>query len=119
MDEELDQEFADVICGQFPDRRVVQCNLTVPTSAAARGARAYVVLVNRGNGSDRIEILLRSRSGRWVEKWEDIRHLDHFRAKTIPFGHPIYGRLRLWTYEPEQTAAELAQARQRRLAVGA
>jgi hypothetical protein len=82
-----------------PDRKVVQCNYAVPTKIAAQGARAYVVYPNAGNGHDRIGILVRSRGGRWVEKWEDSRRLRDFRVKTLPPEHPLYGNDRLFDAE--------------------
>jgi len=83
----------------LPDRKVVQCNYAVPTKIAAQGARAYVVYPNGGNGHDRIGILVRSRGGRWVEKWEDSRRLRDFRVKTLPSEHPLYGNDRLFDAE--------------------
>lgn len=93
------------------DRRVVQCNYAVPVSIAAAGARAYLLRANPGGGSDRIVVLARSRGGRWVEKWEDIRRLDNFRAKTLPPGHPLYGDERIWDYDAEAMAGRLTSVR--------
>lgn len=94
------------------DLRRVQCNYAVATSTCAAGARAYVVLLNPGNGSNRICILARSRGGRMVSKWEDIRKLKDFRAKTVPPEHPAYGLLEHVGYgDPEATAEELECAR--------
>ncbi len=94
-----------------PDRHAIQCNLTTAQSAAAKGARAYVVRTNPGWGHDRIVVLLRSRSGRWIEKWQDIRTLANFRVKTIPAEHQMYGDDRVTgIYEPEATAAKLNEA---------
>ncbi|WP_157239523.1 hypothetical protein [Catenuloplanes japonicus] len=73
------------------DRQVIQCNYMRPTPTAAVGARAYVTLVNPGNGHDRITVRVFSRGKRWVEKWEDICRLGNFRLKTIPPEHPMYG----------------------------
>jgi len=50
---------------------------------------------------------VRSRGGRWIEKWESIRLLKNFRVKTLPPGHPQYGNDNLWSYEPEKTAEML------------
>lgn len=94
------------------DRRVVQCNYTEPASAVASGARAYLLRPNPGSGDERIVILVRSRSGRWVEKWEDIRRLGNFRCKTLPPEHPMHADERLWDHEPEAMAARLASAGQ-------
>lgn len=60
--------------------------------------------------ADRIEVLLRSRGGRWIEKWQDIRTLENFRVKTIPFGHPLYSETRLYDYDPGITATRLNEA---------
>lgn len=112
MTDTLDfQDFADA---HFPGRRVVQCNLNRGQSAAAKGARAYVVLTNPGGGHDRIVVLIRSRGGRWIEKWQDIRTLEDFRVKTLPFGHPLYGsRAGAGVFDPEATAARLNEAHAR------
>lgn len=105
-------DFDGLTAANFPDRRVIQCNLTTSQKTAVKGARAYVVLTNGGGGSDRIVILLRSRGGRWIEKWQDIRTLENFRAKTIPMGHPLYGNERIgWlVHDVEATAAMLNEA---------
>jgi hypothetical protein len=92
---------------------VVQCNYAEPVSAAATGARAYLVRPNPGGGDDRIVILVRSRGGRWIEKWENIRHLENFRCKTLPPEHPMYGDERIWDYDAEAMAARLNAARDR------
>lgn len=96
------------------DRRVVQCNYVSGTGVAAAGARAYLVRGNPGNGHDRIVILVRSRGGRWVEKYEDIRRLDGFRGKTLPPEHPMFRDERIWDWHADETAATLAHARARR-----
>jgi hypothetical protein len=74
------------------DKRVVACNYTEGISSTAQGALAYVLLSNPGGGHDRLFLLVRSRGGRWIEKWEDARRLTNFRAKTLPPEHPQYGR---------------------------
>jgi hypothetical protein len=75
------------------DRRAIACNVIEPTKTASTGALAYVRWNNPGNGDDRIPLLIRSRGGRWIEKWEDMRRLGNFRLKTLPPEHPLYGRL--------------------------
>jgi hypothetical protein len=92
---------------EVEDRKVVQCNYTTSTKTIPPGARAYLVRTNPGNGNDRIVVLVRSRGGRWIEKWESIRLLKNFRVKTLPPGHPQYGNDNLWSYEPEKTAEML------------
>lgn len=77
------------------DRRVIACNYLAPVSPVSAGALCYVSLLNPGNGHDRIKILARSRSGRWVQKWEDRRRLTNFRLKTLPPEHPLFGDQRI------------------------
>lgn len=91
------------------DRKVVQCNYTEGTSSVAEGARAYLKWTNRGNGNDRIPVLARSRSGRWIEKWEDIRRLSAFRVKTLSPEHPLYAYTdhRIWSGDVD-TAQQVA-----------
>jgi hypothetical protein len=43
-----------------------------------------------------VPLLVRSRGGRWIEKWEAMRRLENFRVKTIPPDHPLYDRM----YQP-------------------
>ena len=74
------------------DYNAIKCNYTEATNVARRGAVAYVRLTNPGGGHDRIEIIIRSRGGRWVTKWESIDRLDHFRVVTLPPEHPMYDR---------------------------
>lgn len=92
---------------ELPDRRVVQCNYATAVSAVAAGARAYLVRPNPGGGNDRIVILVRSRGGRWIQKWEDIRRLKNFRPKTLPPEHPLYGDERIWDNEAEAMVSRL------------
>ncbi len=107
-------DFSDFTAVHFPDRRVIQCNLTTSQKTAAKGARAYAISTNPGGGADRIVILLRSRSGRWIEKWQDIRTLANFRVKTLPIGHPLYSHSRIGAgvFDPDATAAHLNRMRE-------
>lgn len=92
-----------------PDLRVVACNLTEPTATATAGTLAYVRWANNGHDNDRLPLLIRSRGGRWIRKWEDMRRLGNFRLKTIPPDNPIYARLREEAVsEPEQADELLA-----------
>jgi hypothetical protein len=58
---------------------VMACNYLEPVSASVAGARAYVIGLNFGNGCERVHILARSRSGRWIERWESLRRVGNFR----------------------------------------
>lgn len=98
------------------DKRVIQCNYTRGTNIASAGARAYVVLTNRGNGHERIAVLVRSRGGRWVEKWEDLRRLDAFRVTTLPPQAPLYEHPRLEPfYDPDTALEQLVDAKRKLL----
>lgn len=94
------------------DLRVIQCNYAVGTKICAEGARAYVMQTNPGGGADRIHILARSRGGRFVDKWEDIRRLRDFRPKVIPPEHPLHGHLWTGYTDAAETAAHLEKMRQ-------
>jgi hypothetical protein len=96
--------------GDMEDKHVIACNVTEPTSPAATGALAYLRWSNPGNGNDRVPLLIRSRGGRWIEKWEDMRRLGSFRFKTIPPEHPLYDRLDSQT---EQALGYLQEACER------
>ena len=63
---------------------VIQCNYLMPTNVASFGARAVVVSINTGNDSENVEVVVRSRGGRWVRKWERIHKLTKFRRKWYP-----------------------------------
>lgn len=76
--------------------RVIACNYTESTKVVTAGTKAYVIPQLGGNLPERVRLLVRSRGGRWVEKWESMKRLDNFRLKTIPPSHPRYGDDRLW-----------------------
>lgn len=75
------------------DYKAIRCNYAEGTNIASTGATAYVLHMNYGNANDRLHVLVRSRGGRWVEKWESTKRLTNFRVTTIPPGHPLYGRV--------------------------
>jgi hypothetical protein len=77
------------------DRRVLVCNYAESTNVAGAGAKAYVLLQFGGNLPERVRVLVRSRGGRWVEKWESVRRLGNPRLKTLPPDHPRHGDERL------------------------
>jgi hypothetical protein len=90
------------------DMQVVKCSYSRSTKVCAKNASAYLCLTNPGNGNDRIVVIARSRSGRWVMKWEPIRNLERFRCKNLPSDHPRYADDRLWTFDPDDTAIVMA-----------
>lgn len=73
-----------------PELKAVACNYLESTKTAVSGALCYVVSDNPGNDNDRVEILSRSRSGRWIQKWESIKRLGNFRVKIVPPSSPRY-----------------------------
>lgn len=91
------------------DLKAIVCNYIVPTKIVALGARAYVVTMYLGgNLPERVMVVVRSRGGRWVEKWESMRRLDDFRLATIPPGHPRYGDERVCVLpDPERLGEKL------------
>jgi hypothetical protein len=70
------------------DARVVQCNYKSDTSACRVGARAYLTYSIDVAGY-RVQIVAKSRSGRWVVIWQDLRDLHNFRLKTLAAGDPL------------------------------
>lgn len=93
------------------DRQFIACNYLVPTRIARRGALAYVIPQLGGNLPERVRLLVRSRGGRLVEKWEATRRVGNFRLKTIPPEHPRYNDERLWPLVTV-SAADVAALRQ-------
>ena len=73
--------------------RRIACNYAEPTKTAAKGSLAFVLLANAGNAHECLFVLSRSRSGRWIEKWEALRRLTNFRRKTVPAESPLYAKL--------------------------
>jgi hypothetical protein len=90
---------------ELPDRRAIACNYTEGTGVASEGAKAYVdTAYIGGNLPERVHLLARSRGGRWVKKWENMRRLDNFRFKTLPPEHPLYGNERIGNATDEDLA---------------
>lgn len=73
--------------------RRIACNYAESTKSASKGGLAFVLLPNGGNVHDRLFVLSRSRSGRWIRKWESIKVLKNFRSKTVPQESPLYDKL--------------------------
>jgi hypothetical protein len=89
-------------------RRVVICDFAEPTREAQAGVRAYVAL--RDLGSDRLDVLVRSPSGRWLRTWAPISGFQRFRVKALRPEHPLYHDERVCDRDPERLATELAAA---------
>lgn len=78
-----------------PDRHVIACNYVGDVASISNGSKAYVTLLNTGSGHLRVMVIIRTRSGRWVHKWESIKRLDNFRVKTLPKEHFFYADERI------------------------
>ena len=83
------------------DIQVIVCNYRTGTSECAKGALAFVRYAYWGMGAERVNLLVRSRSGRFIEKIEAMWRLESFRYKTLPPQHPLYNRLKEVTYREE------------------
>lgn len=90
------------------DKQAVACNYTEATSIAAVGALCYVCGWDDGSPAERLKILVRSRSGRWVQKWEAARRLGNFRIKTLPPAHPLYNDDRIFMGYAEEVLSRIA-----------
>ena len=99
------------------DKRVIACNYRSPAKVARTGALCYVLDPNYGMGCERVRLLLRSRGGRWIDKWEDTRRLTHFRGKTLPPEHgryhDVWGRFPSSYVSEEDTVELLRRASER------
>jgi len=87
--------------------RAIACNYAEATNVASVGAKAYICGFNVGNAGDRVRLVVRSRGGRWIEKWEDARRLTNCRELTVMrAAHPgIFDRLTdVRLYHPERIA---------------
>ena len=70
----------------------VACNYAAGTKIARDGARCYL-LWRTGGDNRRCQVLVKSRGGRWVTKWEPIVMLDHFRIVRVPEVRAEFARL--------------------------
>jgi hypothetical protein len=62
---------------------------TVLARPSARLARAYLTYETN---CERVKVVARSRSGRWVARWEDLKKLHNFRIKTLCPHDPLYAK---------------------------
>ncbi|HEY3742991.1 MAG TPA: hypothetical protein VGL53_24260 [Bryobacteraceae bacterium] len=84
---------SDDVGSILPDLHRVACNYAEDTKTAVKGGLAFVLAPNGGDVHGRLHILSRSRSGRWIRRWEPINRLTNFRKKTIPPDSPLYSKL--------------------------
>jgi hypothetical protein len=92
------------------DLQAIACNYVEGASACAQHALCYVSQFKQLRHSGRVQILARSRSGRWIRKWEDIRRLKNFRLETLAPEHPRYWDLRINYFDVEALLAQLQGA---------
>jgi hypothetical protein len=97
-----------------PDIKVMVCNYAEGTSECRKGALCYVANENPGSGGERVELLVRSRGGRWIRKWEARHRLERWRIRTVPPAHPLYEQL-IGGSHPTAAAAQDAAARCERI----
>lgn len=86
----------------------VACNYREPTKIASKGARAFVGTGGSGSGYADVQIVVRSRGGRRVRKWERCRRLTGFRAACVPVGHPMRQRPDVWLFATRLQAEDVA-----------
>ena len=65
-----------------------------------------------GGRNTRLLILARSRSGRWIQKWESVRKLRTFRLKKIPRESPLFENLMICSFDANdlQTLSLIVQS---------
>jgi hypothetical protein len=73
--------------------KTIVCNYAVARPATSKGAKAYLIGGWSDGAWERLRVLARSRSGRWIEIWEDYRHLTNFRLTMVVPESPDYQRL--------------------------
>lgn len=87
------------------DRKIISCNLAVPTKTARKGAKAILGVTSGGAlGDGRAQLLIRSRGGRYIEKWEPIKRLTNFRIQTLPPESPLYNDDRVMDFRDAESA---------------
>lgn len=74
------------------DFRVIACNVKEGSSWAAPGALAYLGQSAPMGFKLSIDVVVRSRGGRWIQITCRLSKLHNFRPKTIPPTHPMYRR---------------------------
>lgn len=98
---------------QLDDKKAVVCNYAVATKTSSLGSLAYLINENPGWGGERVQILARSRGGRWIEKWEAAWRLHNFRFKTIPPQKPVYERVMDFSHWDDMRLKWFNEARDR------
>lgn len=83
--------------------KAIVCNYGEGTKCVHKGARAYVLSPNPGWAGERIYLRVKSKGGRWIDKWESSARLGDFRLATVVDGAAV-NRATLWPV-PEFDAA--------------
>lgn len=87
----------------------VACNYREDTKTVRKGARAYLAWTTGGNDYVDQQVRVRSRGGRWIQKWERAKRLTNFRAVTVTAGDPLRDSLHVELY-PNRAAANARAA---------
>jgi hypothetical protein len=80
------------------DKKALACNYAVTTKVAVLGSLCYVIDDNPDWGGERVQVLVHSRSGRWIRRWEVSWRLHNFRLKTIPPTSGLWSRVRDYSH---------------------
>lgn len=91
----------------LPDKKYLACNYAESTKVAQEGALCYVTSTDNGSGMERVEVVARSKGGRWIKKWENTKRLKDFRLKTIPAEHARYNDERIYAFYEQKNADDL------------
>jgi hypothetical protein len=103
-----DDQMTEEVRKRNADVWAVACNYREDTKVARDGAKAYVGHMGGGSGYSDLDVIVRSRGGRHVKKWERCRRLTNFRAKCVPVGHPLRAREDVWFFPTKARAEEHA-----------
>jgi hypothetical protein len=77
-------------------KKALACNYAVATKSCRQNALCYVINPNPGWGGERVQLLARSRGGRWIQKWEVRWRLHNFRVKTVVPEQSIFNDIPDW-----------------------
>jgi hypothetical protein len=94
-------------------KKVTVGNLIEDTKYATKGTRVVVGLSNPGWGNERFVVFLKTRTGRWIRKWERADRMVNFRNVTISSAHPFWDKV--FDFSPEQFEQASIRERVRRL----
>lgn len=91
------------------DKVVIACNYAETSPEASAGALGYVCRVAFGDKA-RVLVWVRSRNGRWIQKWQRIINLTNFRLKTLPAEHPRYNDALILKFESRERAERMLKS---------